>query len=547
MSIIGDIRAQHKEYDDLSDGQLAYKLWNAKYNDMPMGMFADKVGLSQDAFGEMIGTAKQSGYEPTSRTTDPNAPREDLGITGMPRAALSGMTLGGSDEAVAGMTAAGRKLLQGDERKLGDIYQQELEAERARIAQYKETDPIKAGVAEFAGGMAIPLGAANTLKGAAGVGAGLGFTSGALSAEDNRLQAGVGGAFLGGLLGPAFYKGGDLLQSQFGRAFKQRAQKAVSEGAPSVEALKREASDAYKMARSKGATIDPTSYAQFVDDIIRGATDNRGMTATRSKLMPQTSAVLKEAYKMKQDIGKQIGIDDLDELRQLAQVPASNIANKQEQRAAMSIIRGIDSFVENLTPQQLSKGAPDVGESLKAARSAWQKMRKTEGVEKIIDKSANYAGGLESGIKNQINAILRNDKKRAQYTEAEIQAMKDIVEGSPIGNLIGNVSQLGLSATGGRNAFNVGSGAIAGGGAGFALGGPAGAAIGALMEMAGTTALRYVREMNMKNQLALYRDLVASGKINEFAYKSPEALKLLQAVAQRAGQGTIATTAPEMQ
>ena len=547
MSIIGDIRAQHKEYDDLSDGQLAYKLWNAKYNDMPMGVFADKVGLSQQGFGEMIGTAKQSGYQPTSRTVDPNAPREDLGITGMPRAALSGMTLGGSDEAVAGMTAAGRKLLQGDERKLGDIYQQELEAERARIAQYKETDPIKAGVAEFAGGMAIPLGAANSLKGAAGVGAGLGFTSGALSAEDNRLQAGVGGAFLGGLLGPAFYKGGDLLQSQFGRAFKQRAQKAASEGAPSLDALKREASDAYKVARSKGATIDPSSYAQFVDDVIRSATDGSGITSAKSKLLPQSTTVLNEAYKLKQQVGKQIGIDDLDQLRQLARVPASNFGNPQEQRAAKSIISGIDNFVDNLTPAQLKSGATDVGESLKAARSAWQKMRKTEGVEKIIEKSTSYAGGLESGIKNQINAILRNDKKRAAYTAAEIQAMKDIVEGSPIGNLIGNISQMGLSATGGRNAFNVGSGALAGGGAGFALGGPAGAAIGAAAEMAGTTALRYVRELGMKKQLELYRDLVASGKINEFAYKAPEALKLLQAVAQRAGQGTIATTAPEMQ
>ena len=541
MSILGDIRSKHREYDDLTDGQLAYKLYKAKYSDMPMGMFADKIGLSQDAFGEMIGTAKQSGYQPTSRVG--SASNEDLGMTGLPRAALSGLTLGGSDEMVAGMAAAGRKALQGDERNLGDIYQQELEAESARIAKYKRTDPIKAGVAEFAGAAMIPA-PVKGVKSAAATSAGLGGVSGFLGSEGDvsqRLESGAQGAFLGSLLGPAFYKGGSLLESQFGSMLKKRAQKAASEGAPAIEQLKREASDAYTLARSKGATINPDDYMSFVNRVINQATDGRGMTSTRSKLLPQTTSVINEA---KSYLGKQIGIDDLDELRQLAQIPAGNFNNPNEQRVAVGIIRSIDDFVDNLTPEQLAQGsATDVGPLLKSARSAWQKMRKTEGVESIIEKSESYAGGLESGIKNQINAILRNDKKRKMYTPKEIEAMKEIVNGSPVGNLIGNISQLGLSATGGRNAFNVGSGLVAGGGAGFAVGGPAGAAIGAVMEMAGTTALRYVREMSMKNQLQLYRDLVASGKINEFAYKSPEALKLLQAIANRAGQATTVTTA----
>ena len=64
--------------------------------------------------------------------------------------------------------------MQGDNRAMGDIYQQELERERARIGEFRETDPAKAIASEIVGGVAVPLGATKTIGGAAATGVGMG-------------------------------------------------------------------------------------------------------------------------------------------------------------------------------------------------------------------------------------------------------------------------------------------------------------------------------------------------------------------------------------
>ena len=536
-----DIRNKFPQYDDMSDGELAYRMWANNYSDIPMGQFADKVDLSKREFAEMVVSARQSGYTPTARGQAAKRVHTDIGATGIPRSIAQGMTFGGADEIVAGLAAGARKV-GGDERAIGDIYQQEVEAERGRLEQYRETDPVKAGVAEFAGAMAVPMAAAKGVKSAAAISAGTGGVTGALSAEEDRLQAAGYGALFGGLLGPAFYKGGELASTQFGKLFKDRARKAAGEGAPALEQLKREASQAYQAAREKGAVVSAEAYEQFVRKAIDEATDG---VPLEKGLLPKTEKVLGA---IQRKVGQEVGIESLDNLRKLAQIPAGEVTNKAEQRAAVKIIGAIDDFVEDLTPDQLTAGAADgVGEAFKTARGLWGKMRKTEQLEEILEKSRHYAGGLESGIKNQINMILRNKKKQRGFTESELDLMREISEGTPIGNLIGSLSQMGLSATGGRNLISAGSGVATGGVAGFAVGGPTGALVGAALELGGTTALRYVRELSIENQVKLMRDLVASGQVQKFAQQAPEAFNALQQVVQKAGQAAIITTTPELQ
>jgi len=535
-----DIRNKFPQYADLSDGQLTYQMWSSNYSDMPMGQFADKVGLSKREFAEMVVTARQSGYTPTSVGKAVKQVHTDIGSTGIPRSIAQGMTFGGADEIVAGATAVARKV-GGDDRPVGEIYEQEVEAERGRLEQYRETDPVKAGVAEFAGAMAVPMAAAKGVKSAAAIGAGTGAVTGALTAEEDRLEAAGYGALFGGLLGPLFYKGGDLATSQFGKIFKDRARKAAAEGAPALDQLKQEAAQAYRVAREKGAVVSAEAYEDFVRKVVNEATEGGVL---RPQLLPKTEGVLKA---INSQLGREVGVEDLDNLRKLAQIPAGEVTNKAEQRAAIKIIGAIDDFMEDLTPDQLAEGAEGVGEAFKTARALWGKMRKTEQLEEIIEKSRTYAGGIESGIKNQINSILRNKKKQRGFTEAELDLMREISEGTPVGNLIGNLSQMGLSATGGRSLISTGSGMAAGGAVGFAAGGPTGALVGAALELGGTTALRYVRELSMENQLKLMRDLVATGNAQKFAQQAPEAFNALQQMVQKTGQAAIITTTPELQ
>ena len=545
-----DIRSKFPQYDDIPDGELTYKLWSKAYSDIPMGQFADKMKLSRGEFSSMIASARKSGYTPTSKTQSKDRVIEDLGGTGILRSAIQGATFGGADEIVAGGAAAGRKLM-GDDRAMGDIYTQEHKAELGRLGQYRKTDPVKSGIAEFAGGMAAPMGIAKTAKQAFGFGTGVGATAGFLSGEDdNRLKSAGYGALFGGLLGPAAYKGGELASSAFGKALQSRAKKLAAKGAPDAAQLRKEANEAYTIAKESGVIIDPAQFSSFVDEVVQSVSGKtKVQQVAMDKLMPSIADVKKS---LTDSVSEELGFDDLEALRKIASIPAGDITNKSQQSTAMVIINAIDDLAENINPSQVQgdlfqeqlKAA--VGSSFKNARSMWGKLRKTEQMDDLLLNAGTYAGGLESGIKNQLNSILRNKRRQRGFTKAELDMMREISQGTPIGNLAGSVSQMGLSATGGRAGMAAG-GMATGGGLGFVLGGPAGAVLGAGTEVAATSVLKYVREKSMEQQVKILRDLMASGQVEKFANQAPEAFAILQQAAQKIGQATVITNTPELQ
>ena len=269
------------------------------------------------------------------------------------------------------------------------------------------------------------------------------------------------------------------------------------------------------------------------------------------ELMPKMATIKRM---LEDTVGEQLGLDDLEALRRIAKIPAGDMTNPDQQRQAMKIVNSIDDLMENIEPSKLqgdlfqSKLKEEIGGQFKNARSMWGKLRKTEAMDDLLLNAGTYAGGLESGIKNQLNSILKVGSKRQRgFTKPELQMMREITEGTPIGNLAGSLGMLGLSATGGRNVMGAGSGMALGGVGGFAVGGPAGAVVGAGVELASTSALKYVREKNMEQKVQILRDLMASGKVEEFANKAPEAFEILQRAAQQIGQSAIISNTPELQ
>jgi len=547
-----DIRKKFPQYNDISDGDLAYKLYAKNYSDMPMGQFADKMDLSRDEFSFMIASAKKSGYKPTSRTQSKGRVVEDLGGTGLARSAIQTATFGGADELVAHGASFGRKLM-GDKRPIRDIYNQEHKAEEGRLEQYRKTDPVKAGVAEFAGGMIAPFGLVKNIKQAAVLGAGTGGATGFLSGKEGERAEGAGyGALFGGLLGPTFYKLGDLASSAFGQAFQNRAKKLATKDAPNAAQIRTEADEAYRIAKESGVMIDPKQYAEFVESTLKSVSEKTPVTrAAMDELMPKMATIKRM---LEDTVGEQLGLDDLEALRRIAKIPAGDMTNPDQQRQAMKIVNSIDDLMENIEPSKLqgdlfqSELKEEIGGQFKNARSMWGKLRKTEAMDDLLLNAGTYAGGLESGIKNQLNSILKvGSKKQRGFTKSELKMMREITEGTPIGNLAGSLGMLGLSATGGRNVMGAGSGMALGGVGGFAVGGPAGAVVGAGVELASTSALKYIREKNMEQKVQILRDLMASGKVEEFANKAPEAFEILQRAAQQIGQSAIISNTPELQ
>jgi len=540
MATLDEIRSQYPQYKDMSDAELSLGLYNKFYSDMPIMGFAKSMGMDKTQSLDFLKLA----HEKTGQGVRFKQPEASTGglATSIGRSALQGLTLGGGEEVVAGGVSGLRKLT-GDERSLGDIYAQELERERSRIEQFRETNPATAAISEFVGGMALPLGAAKNIKQAAGIGAGLGGVTGALSGEggEGRLTGAAIGTVAGGILGAGGQKAADMIGGMLQRRLAAKAVKAANEGVDAVSAMKAEAGKLYDEVSASGLKIDPDSFDAMLNDTISKIAGGQGRPV-REKLIPYSSDVLDA---MKDFSGKAVGIEDLDYLRQLAQVPAGKVTDPAEQRAASIIINGIDDFVGSLDPAKVISGdAADVASKLTQARDLWSRMRKTEKISKIIEvaKRGGYAGGFESGIKNQFQTILRNPKQQRGFSKDELELMSEIVKGSPVGRILAGISYLGFSPSGGRAAPT--SGLLGGMSAGALVGGAPGAAIGATLEAAATTGLRAIREMSLENKANLFKDIVASGKASQIKTQYPEIFDVLQKAASAVTRGTIAAGSP---
>ena len=461
---------------------------------------------------------------------------------GMARGALQGMTLGGGDEIVAGGGAAVRKLM-GDERPIGDIYSQELSREQQRLGQFREENPVAAYGSEFAGGMMIPMKAPATLGGAVKQGAIVGGVGGALSTEGDladRAKGSVVGAGLGGALGGALRLGGDWLGAEIENLLTRRASRRVAEGAPTTQALRDEANVLYQEMRDSGIGYSLDDFQRMVQGVEAKITGG----ATRQVRAGRTPLAADAIDEMKSEVGRVIGIDDLDYFRQNASRAFSR-DNDADNRALNLIVSGIDDMIDNIPPSVWKSGvSPDeVTANLTRARDIWGRLTRSERMQDIIRKSVDgsYAGGFEASLKGQISKILRNDNLSRGFSAEERELMRQIQVGTPIGRILAGISRLGFSPSGGRTAPQAGGLAI-GGLAGAMLGGPIGAIAGAGAELATTSGIRALREMSLREQAELFSRILAEGSADTVIKQAPEVFDLLRNAAARMTAGGVNMT-----
>ena len=213
---INQIRQQYPQYNSMSDGELAYRLWDKDYKGrLAMGQFADSIKLSPAGFGQMVNFAESAGYTPT---TESGQAQPVGSATGAPRAALQGMTFGFGDEIVGGMaggiTAAGN-VIRGQPADLGGEMQRFTEQERQRIGQFRQESPVTAIGSELAGAVAssivappvralqalAPVTRAAVTGGGTGALYGFGTGEGGVAERaQNAVEVGIPSALFGGAL-----------------------------------------------------------------------------------------------------------------------------------------------------------------------------------------------------------------------------------------------------------------------------------------------------------------------------------------------------------
>lgn len=367
---------------------------------------------------------------------------------------------------------------------------------------------------KFIGGAAGPLGAIG--RGAMAGGA-MGGVQGFMDGEgglDNRLSDAItGGLVGGGLGGVAAGVGAGIGKWAQGRATKKAIAEAAK-GAPTSEELRAAGNALYRQVDDAGVQIKPEAFDRFRADALERLRANTSFDELPGpgSLTPNTSRAMEimdqASGRMAAEPTAALPFKSLDQMRRQAGAAAGNVANKADQQAGMQIIEALDDFIAKLGPDDVVAGqVKDLQSAIVKARDIWGQMSRSQKIDDAIEAGADYLSGGSSGIRNQFKNLLRNPKRLRGFSEAEKAAMRSVVNGGPLEQLVnlagGGIAQLGSVAAGG------------------ALGGFPGAVAGAGL----AAGQRKVSEAMTTAAAERVRAAIASGRL-----RGPQPMGLLDAI-----------------
>lgn len=274
------------------------------------------------------------------------------------------------------------------------------------------------------------------------------------------------------------------------------ANKALREAVPTVDRLKDEARKIYTQLDEAGVTVNQPAVARLADDIA-AAMKQEGFNP---RIHPKVSAVLDEVASSGE---KAMTISEMDIMRRVAQSAARSL-EPDEARLGRIMMQKIDDFLDNVPGSSL-QGAEgtNVGALFKEARGFWGQAKKGEMIQQAVEKAKNQASGFENGIRTQFRALLNNPKKMRGFSDAEKDAMKQVVRGGPAENILKAIGKFGFTE-GQASSMLLSSLGSAGG---FAVAGTAG---GVAVPVAGQLAKSAAQKLTRDNA-RVAADVIAAG------------------------------------
>lgn len=395
---------------------------------------------------------------------------------------LQGVTLGGFDE-LAGAVG-------------GDF---ERERARARLDASRRDYPGTTLAAEVGGAVSLPApviaqGASLPMRMAqgAGIGGAFGGTYGALSADEGQRGAGAQqGLAFGAVAGAALPAAIEGVRQGVGAVRTGRAVRDAGRTGPTTQELRQQAGRLYDQARDRGVVVRQDSFDDFATGL-----------ANRIKAEGADPDVTSGAYaavrRLEAARGRDVSLRDIDTLRRVAGNAATS-NNPSDRRLAGMMLEGIDDYVHRLVDGDLAGGsAQGLSTELRQARQIWGQMRNSELIEQAIQRAGDQASGFENGLRIQFRQILRNRKVMQRLSDGEQEAIRAVVRGTPLGNLLKRMSRMSYGSGAQTNVMGASLFGMAGAGAGGAVGGPVGAMAGAVAPaVIGSAAGRGAERMTM--------------------------------------------------
>lgn len=355
------------------------------------------------------------------------------------RSMASGMTFNLADELAAGATALTSET----------PFSEALSAERARDVAIP---PATAIPGELAGalmtgtglagrGVSFLAGAPKTLPSLAGRGAaegaayGAAFGAGGGEGLEDRLK----GAARGGLTGAATGAGlGAISRGLMGAAPSR----------PTVEAIKSQATDAYRKAEQAGVIVKAGSF----DKMVQNMAQKLAKAGMDKNLHPEATAAFQ---RLQRGMGSNQTLEGMEILRRVVK-SAADSPSKDRRRVAQIMSGALDDFVSNMQPTDVLAGpSREAVSALKEARGLWHTASKAEVVNELVERAGNRAGqftgsGYENALRTEFRSVVQNPKRLRQFSKTEQEFLRRVARGTPLGNAmrwLGKAAPRGIVST----------------------------------------------------------------------------------------------------
>lgn len=283
---------------------------------------------------------------------------------------------------------------------------------------------------------------------------------------------------------------------------------AIDASAPTIDQLFDASKNIFDEVDQAGIKVRPARVRNLVVRL-RQKLERNGLNP---KTTPQASAALEQ---LNETISNPT-FRNIDIAREVAQTPAGNIQNRKEAALGSQIIDEIDDFLRTINNNDVVGG--NVGNRVRVARDLWGRARRSQMIERALEKAQTQATGFENGIRRQFDAILRSDKKRRFFNADEIAAMERVVKGSRGANLFKLLGKFGLSENQATNMLGASIGAGGGAAIGSAIAGSGGATVGVfVLPLIGQVSKKMAQRLTENNAQFANRVIRAGRNGNKIA------------------------------
>ncbi len=243
---------------------------------------------------------------------------------------------------------------------------------------------------------------------------------------------------------------------------KKLIERSILESAPEVDVIRNASRAIYKEIDDSGVRIKPNSINSLVGRI-EEKTRKKGLDPRVTAQASGAMDALKEMRNSDQPI------TELMVQKEIAQKVAGN-SDAGEAMLGKIMIDEIDSFLDALSPKDLSKGDALTGKKVKMAGKLWGRAKRADEITYAIKQGGDAASGAENGIRLELNKIIRSKKRSKFFSKSEIDAMRDVVRGDFKTNFAKLIGRFGFSEGRATNMLTSLGGVAAGSTFGGALG-----------------------------------------------------------------------------